>query len=285
MSDSRFFDSVEHQREQTRLLEELDGRVELGDRTEALRTCRLLLKTAPISGDVLRAVVRAIAMHGTRKAWVKPLEATYLRHSKKRRRELDGSMLMFYVAFNDWGNAIRFADARKGWQPDEAAFAMDTLIHYSRVNQAKRLYGVCLAQIGQILPPKWNGQALPEATDLAFGFLAYALASYDAKVGRTGLALAQWEYVSPEHPLGFIALFRRIDFYLRRSMELVTIGLERVNRQRREDPTMLSLPHNHDALMTEHQKLLQKRLRTVEQLVNENRRRGLGFGGHSEVEA
>ena len=263
--------------EEDRLLEELDGLIDMRQKARIWMLCRHLLARPRLSPDGLSAVVRAIGMFGTLRGWAAKLEAAYQRQPAKLRRALAGPMLLFYGGFNDWSNAGRFAAVRREWQPVEAALAMEALLSAGRMKEAKRLERICDRAGEAICMEFSSAEEMPDALQEAFGWFAHACALFAAREGDYDRAANFWEFVPEEHRMEMTALFGQLDAQLGKIWRLLDEGTRVLNRMAGGDPTMLALPGNHDALTEPYRGTLARYRRAVERLLPSEQRKEFGL--------
>jgi hypothetical protein len=256
------------------LLEELDGLVGMSLRKPALKICRLILQQDDFSPEAFREVVNTLGLFGTSKTWAPRMEASYVRSSRKMRRSLDGSMLVFFGAFNDLKSAARFAGVRKNWRADEVAFCMEALIHTGRIREARRLEGVAQRALLAI----FEGPAsASESTEFEAGFFLHAIACCQARTDRWREAREYWSYIPIEHPLGGVALMAGIDLYLCHSQRLTEQAAEVLRETIKNQPLELALPGACDRAHEELLRRVSRYRKTLRSLVPDSRRKEFGM--------
>lgn len=260
-----------------RLLEYLDGHIDLGQKREVLRLCTRVLAQRRVSSEAVWSVVRAVGMYGTRRGWAAKLEACYAWQPAKICRSLDGSMVLFYGGFGDWPNAARFAGVRKNWQPHEAAFVMEALLDAGRIDEARRLHSICFRDWCELYSHATNGPMIGDAAETERFFFRHTMALYEARTGGCSSAALLWSHCPDDHPLVTTAMRNCLDAYLCCALGAANDGIKLVERLSRDDPSMLELPCNHDREMAQHLRDLQRCRRTLERLVTPERRKEFGL--------
>jgi hypothetical protein len=263
--------------EEDRLLEELEGAIDMRLKADVWMLCRRLLARPRLSPDGLSAVVRAIGMFGTLRSWAAKLEAMYSRQPAKLRRVLSGTMLIFYGGFNDWPNAARFAAVRRDWQPNEAAFAMEALLRAGRMKEAERLCRICHRRAGEVYEQIPDDQEMGDALQESLGWFTHACALRRAWQGEHADATDYWEFVPEGHSMEMAALFYRLDAQLGKMWRILEEGAHALHRMVGDDPTMLALPGNHDDLTKQHRRMLSRYRRALERLLPTERRKEFGL--------
>ena len=262
---------------ENRLLDYLDGHIDLGQKREVLRLCTRVLAQRRVSSEAVWSVVRAVGMYGTRRGWAAKLEACYARQPARVRRSLDGSMVLFYGGFNDWPNAARFAGVRKNWQPHEAAYVMEALLHAGRTEEAGRLHSICFRDWCGLYSEETDAPMIGDAADTELFFFRHTMALYEARTGGCSLAGMLWSLHPDDHPLATTGMRNCLDAYLCCALGAANDGIQLVQRLSRGDPTMLELPRNHDREMAQHLRVLQRCRRALERLVTPERRKEFGL--------
>ena len=270
--------------EEQKLIAELMGHTEISMKREALALCSRFLRRKWISPDGFFEVVRVIGMFGSKKRWASRLETAFARQSARIRRAMQGKMLVFYASFNDWGNALRFASARRDLLPNEIAFAIEVFARTGRVREVRRL-GVRIDRwLDELHSKPLTSDARHDAGFLWYGLGIYKVQEcysdnwYSRYLAREE-AIGHWSAVAAHHPLGPVSAYNAVDLDL-------SIALQRVNdwikcveiASRREfDTTALSLPGNQESLNAEMLTRFNRCRRALERLVPEKRRKELGM--------
>ena len=261
--------------EEQKLIEELIGHTDISMQREALALCSRFLRNKRISPEGFAEVVRVIGMFGKQARWVPRIEAAVARQSARIRRAMQGTMLVFYAASNDWENALRFASTRRDLRPREIAFAIEV---FARVGRAREVR--CLGlRIG-----RWLGRLnmdpgfRVERTERELGFQSAQCHEYDWLLfglgvfntffahknsiaglewffaeGPRGKAISNWKAVSLTHPIAPCANYRAIDLELIMVLEGIRRKIRCVEeiRRREIDETALALPGNQDRIYAE----------------------------------
>jgi len=276
--------------EEQKLIEELIGHTDISMQREALALCSRFLRRKWISPEGFDEVVRVIGMFGSKKRWASRLEAAIARQSARIRRAMQGTMLVFYAASNDWENALRFASTRRDLLSDEIAFAIDVFARVGRAREVRCL-GLRIERWVERIDSNPDLQhAQPHELDwLLFGlgvfkaFFAHknrddGLAWFFAE-GPRGEAILNWKAGSLTHPIGQCANYRAIDLELCMVLEHIRHKIRCVEEIRRHeiDDTALALPGNQDGIYAEMLTRFNRYRRALERLVSEKRRKELGM--------
>jgi hypothetical protein len=113
----------------SRELEELQGYVELGMQTEALRLGRRLLKQRCVTPEIFTESLHAILVHADDlHRWRPLIEAVHSKFSAKQKRRVRKAMFHFYIAMNEFGMAFLYMPL-KPRDADDLLFCMWTLLH------------------------------------------------------------------------------------------------------------------------------------------------------------
>ena len=119
---------------------------------EATALVRQLLRSPRIKAVEFTEALSALQTHGSRLKTLKRLvESAHARLSPRDKRAVRSDMLGFYYTLEDWQSAYRFLPARAK-NPADLMFAMETLLHLRKLDEAKRIQRMCLRMLMHSMP-------------------------------------------------------------------------------------------------------------------------------------
>lgn len=250
------------------LVDELQGYLDINLAAEARKIARELLRHPFLNANGLCEVVRAIGMGmKSPSIWRLPLEEAYRKLPSKEQRRARASMLGYYHMVWDPDAALQFCGGRDLQSPPDLLFAMDVLLHFGKLKEAKAIARKCENTLNSDL------------TRFEAGCLIEALASYYARSRQWQRALQLWSHAPREEALARNAATGIAEVFIAAALDAITGELAVVENLEKKASTKLALnlPGVEDGMLKDTKKDLLRLRRGLERLLPEKKRVAFGL--------
>jgi len=256
------------------LAQELDGYVDAGMKSQALRLVRRILKqTRPSAEAFSEAVIAIFILAGRVESWGLLIAAAYSGLTRAEQRSCHWLMIYFHCEIEDYEAAAHMLPATFGESCNlfELALALSIRVELDQLEEAKPLARKCAQAVAHTEDPS------------ARTLLILGLTKYFARVRDWDQVIAIWEPLQDDAILVESALIGLVEIYAAKALLTIQSGLEKLAIRRKDFDAdrEIIIPGNDQHRWDGAEKKLQRHKKWIEKILPKARQKEFGFGGKS----